>query len=151
MNFKYTWNQGYNWLHIWGVMIVFLFKCCGNLSTFSLLLEKPNYKNPRSFLYCFDHIKFLLIAYWPKTIQKTKAQVLSGAFSARWSSLCSQFQHLQSFMNLSYGYISMFWVSFVLIISSAETCIAIEVKLLHGDSKSNYFNKMAHFIKRNEK
>ncbi len=32
-----------------------------NLSTFSLLLGKPNYKNPRRFLYRFDHTKLVLI------------------------------------------------------------------------------------------
>ncbi len=32
-----------------------------NVSTFLFLLEKPNYKNPRSFLYRFEHAKFVLI------------------------------------------------------------------------------------------
>ncbi len=32
-----------------------------NLITFSLLLEKPNYKNPRRFLYRVKHTKFVLI------------------------------------------------------------------------------------------
>ncbi len=32
-----------------------------NLSTFSLLVEKQNHKNPRSFLYRFDQTKFVLI------------------------------------------------------------------------------------------
>ncbi len=32
-----------------------------NRSTFSLLVEKPNYKNPRSFPYRFERAKFVLI------------------------------------------------------------------------------------------
>ncbi len=32
-----------------------------NLSTFSLLLEKSNYKNPRNFLYRFEHAKIVFI------------------------------------------------------------------------------------------
>ncbi len=28
--------------------------------TFSLLMQKPNYKNPRRFLYRFEHTKFVL-------------------------------------------------------------------------------------------
>ncbi len=32
-----------------------------NRSTFSLLLEKPNYKNPRRFLYRVGHTKFVLL------------------------------------------------------------------------------------------
>ncbi len=35
-----------------------------NLCTFSLLLEKPNYKNPRRFLFRFEHTKFVLIIKW---------------------------------------------------------------------------------------
>ncbi len=35
-----------------------------NLSTFSLLLKKPNYKNPRRFLYLVKHTKFVLIPKW---------------------------------------------------------------------------------------
>ncbi len=32
-----------------------------NLSTFSLLLKKPNYKNPRRFLYRFEFTQFVII------------------------------------------------------------------------------------------
>ncbi len=35
-----------------------------NLSTFSLLLEKPNYKNPRRFVYRVNHTNFVLIIKW---------------------------------------------------------------------------------------
>ncbi len=65
---KWHLQLGYNWLHIWGVMIVLsvlvlrkVRENWWNLSTFSLLLEKPKYKNPRRFLYRVKHTKFALI------------------------------------------------------------------------------------------
>ncbi len=54
---KSTLKIGYNWLHICGVMLVFLLYCC----TFSFPLKKPNYKTPCSFLYGFKHGRFVFI------------------------------------------------------------------------------------------
>ncbi len=43
------------------IIIGCIFGKLWNLSTFSLLPEKPNNQNPRNFLYRFEHAKFVLI------------------------------------------------------------------------------------------
>ncbi len=55
---KQTLKRAQNWLHIWGVMLIFLFQCC--VSTFLLLLKKLTSKNHSSFLYRLQHATLVL-------------------------------------------------------------------------------------------
>ncbi len=57
---------GYNWLHIWGVMQVFLVYCSGggggensSKHIFASPGEDEFKKNPCSFLYRFEHAKLV--------------------------------------------------------------------------------------------
>ncbi len=57
---------GYNWLHIWGVMIVFRFsaaevarKLIKPKHIFASPEKKLNYKNPRRFIYRFEQTPFV--------------------------------------------------------------------------------------------